>query len=357
MASLASLVIPPGSSARRPSPSRSRTTTKGGPHQSPSPRLPPAVSGEVGLESKSNPSLNRAGSTGRLSQTLSLGSLTAVGALAAQPFLGKAGSTGRLPASPGGWSDAAAEEMEEKGLRLTEDGKRFRVGPRSRAEQGVARETAMMFIREMEDKKAVVHLEAFDNAIKAMHEFPTDLEVQTKGCFAMAYNSLTHSRKVLKAGGLEAVLAAMKTFPKEERLQLEACECLRYLTVRGDDMKRVMKAGGLEALFMAIRNNPKAVYLQQEATGALKNIAAREPQAVLGNGGLEQVNRIMDLCPKHSWMQMWGCQAMRNFAEFDARRVDNGAGFRRVDTAMQKHKRADTVQRAGIQALRLKPPS
>lgn len=304
--------------------------------------------GSSGAPASPGATIGRASSLSKLSQA----SLRPLSGSSQGATLSRAGCAALvLPASGG---EAGVDE-EDDGIRQVPGGPRYRVGPRVRPAQGLARERAIYVIREMEDKKAVHHAEAFDNCVHAMTQFPSDVEVQTKGCFAMAYNSVTNSRKVLRAGGLEAVLAAMKRFPKEERLQQEACECLRYLTVRGDDMKRVLQAGGQEALFAAMRNNDKALWVQQEACGALKNIAAREGQAVLNAGGLEQVMKVMDMCPRYSWAQMWGCQAMRRFAEHDARRVDDAGGFSKVGTAMQKHERSDLVQSSGSEALKLMP--
>merc|ERR1719401_2618375 len=104
-----------------------------------------------------------------------------------------------------------------------------------------------------------------------MRQFPTDMEIQRFGCFAMAFGSVTNARWVLRAGGLELVIAAMSRFPKDERLVQEACEALRYMTVRGDDTRAVIKAGGLDAVVNCMGINGEAEWVQQEGMGVLKN--------------------------------------------------------------------------------------
>ena len=64
--------------------------------------------------------------------------------------------------------------------------------------------------------------------------------------------------KVAAAGGIKAVVAAMKTHACVADVQLVGCSALRNLSAPGVNEKRVAAAGGIDAVVAAMRAHATA---------------------------------------------------------------------------------------------------
>jgi hypothetical protein len=75
-------------------------------------------------------------------------------------------------------------------------------------------------------------------------------------------------------GGVEALAKMLKTFPKCQRLQKEACCALCNLTCCSIGKTKIIESGGIEVVLAAVRNNLYSAFLCQQACWVLLNIAS-----------------------------------------------------------------------------------
>lgn len=223
------------------------------------------------------------------------------------------------------------------------------------------KDVALAAFEELERPRAANQVEPFMKAVTAMSQYREDYSVSRKGCFAMAYGSFSSSRQVFEAGGLQAILNAMRRHPMDERLQAEGLEALRVLAEQPDGAEEVLAAGGLQAAITSMGILPEAQWVQQEACGflcALTTCADGRKQ-LLRSGALEAVLRVMEGFPRATWVQMWGCLVIKRLAEVDPRGVDACGGFEAADRARSSktNLKAEAVQLAATEALRLRPHS
>lgn len=217
-------------------------------------------------------------------------------------------------------------------------------------------EEALKAFAVLEDPLTNLLVEPYVTAVEAMGRCMSNLKVQRAGCFAMAFGSVTWSRFVLKAGGLEAVIAAMSQHARDERVQADGCEALRLLSEAAGGATRVLAAGGLRAALSAMMALGECAVVQQEGLGVLRSISAREATAVINAGGLEAVLRVMEMFRQYSWVQMWGVQALLHLAAVDPRRVYNANGFESAAAAVKRHPDCEVLQRVGSTLSPLRPP-
>jgi hypothetical protein len=100
--------------------------------------------------------------------------------------------------------------------------------------------------------------------------------------------TLEESPAVITAiGGVEAVVLAMKTFPKCRELQYSASIALLYFTRCNIGMKRVVETGGIKVLLAAVNNHLDSYDpICEMACWALRNIA---------NGSKENMGLLISL--------------------------------------------------------------
>ena len=98
----------------------------------------------------------------------------------------------------------------------------------------------------------------------------------------LAYENDASKRRVLEAGGVEAVVTAMTTFGDNAQVQRQACGAVAVFAVHsslGDAPRaRVVAAGGLGAIMSAIRRWPGDGALVQQGLKALTSLLA-SPEA------------------------------------------------------------------------------
>jgi hypothetical protein len=89
-------------------------------------------------------------------------------------------------------------------------------------------------------------------------------------------------------GGAEAVVKAMKTFPKCKRLQEVACAALHNLINKNvTAKKKAIESGGIEVVLAAINNHLGSSFVCERACKALLNIV---------NGSKENTVLLISLC-------------------------------------------------------------
>jgi hypothetical protein len=75
-------------------------------------------------------------------------------------------------------------------------------------------------------------------------------------------------------GGVEAIVKVIKTFPKCQSLQMNACSCLVNLVLCSIGRKKAAASGGIKVVLATINNHLGSVVICQRACLALANIAS-----------------------------------------------------------------------------------
>ncbi|EKX50670.1 hypothetical protein GUITHDRAFT_135286 [Guillardia theta CCMP2712] len=156
---------------------------------------------------------------------------------------------------------------------------------------------------------------AIDLMVECMKFHAGDADVQSSCCIALAsYIELAigdylapvpyqpkSAARARQAGGAEAVVTAMKRFPKKRELQECACAALR--SIGGDQeagVERVRNAGGIEVAIAALRNHGKNLKVAEQAFSLLFSLWGEgEMQTCRMFGEAGAIEAIMDTMLMH----------------------------------------------------------
>ncbi|OLP97984.1 Protein aardvark [Symbiodinium microadriaticum] len=200
----------------------------------------------------------------------------------------------------------------------------------------ITREEALETMKMLEDPLYAREVVAYINAARAAAQFLADEEIQYSFCFAMSFSATRYPNIVLKAGGLPRILDAMKKFPKNIRLQAEACEALRNIAEMPDGADTLLSTTALEDVMNSMRMNAQAEWVVQEGCGLVCRMITESDDArdrLFKGEGLRIIMDCMEAFPRASWVALWGVQALRRFAELDAKRVQDAGAFDLVQRA------------------------
>ena len=108
--------------------------------------------------------------------------------------------------------------------------------------------------------------------VQAMRIYEEEIDVLQKACVALGSLVLDagHRARVVRAGGIDAVVSAMAAHPADELLQRHACRVLAHLS--DDDARActtIARVGGLEAVTSAMRTFDRALQLQRSGCAIL----------------------------------------------------------------------------------------
>ena len=227
----------------------------------------------------------------------------------------------------------------------------------------ITREEALETMKMLEDPLYAREVVAYTNAARAAAQFLADEEIQYSFCFAMSFSATRYPNIVLKAGGLPRILDAMKKFPKNIRLQAEACEALRNIAEMPDGADTLLSTTALEDVMNSMRMNAQAEWVVQEGCGLVCRMITESDDArdrLFKGEGLRIIMDCMEAFPRASWVALWGVQALRRFAELDAKRVQDAGAFdlvQRARTSKVFAKGCPAVRNATADCLKLQPPS
>ncbi|XP_065845792.1 uncharacterized protein [Oscarella lobularis] len=161
--------------------------------------------------------------------------------------------------------------------------------------------------------------------------------------------------KVLRDGGVGAVLDALRRFAENACLQAKGCATLGHLAATEELARAVAAAGGVQQSLQALRHFPNDVDVQKAGCHALANMSLEECVAddVVANGGLELMLAAIARFPDDAELQDSACRAIGSLAANDGlcRQVATAGGMRVVLEAMKKHKESDLVQECGCWAI------
>jgi hypothetical protein len=177
------------------------------------------------------------------------------------------------------------------------------------------------------------------------------------------------------AGGIEAVLSAMKRHVDMLVVQERGCYVLWQLSaakqgcgvtrssgVAADlspDVKAsIVAAGGIDAIVSAMRRHSDDAAVQEWACRALQRLAARNVANQVAIAAADGVVAVVDAMRRHTAVadvSEWGCAALRSLAyghEGNQVAIAAVGGIETVASVMQRHADAAGVQQHGLGALR-----
>ena len=117
---------------------------------------------------------------------------------------------------------------------------------------------------------------------------------------------------VAKAGGIEAVVAAMCAHSSNADVQCNGCKSLINIAVNTETQVQAAKAGAIGTVIRAMRSNPSRVDLLQFACWALENIVGHTENCFLfaTAGGIETVISAMMSNSSSEELQLHGINVL-----------------------------------------------
>ncbi|KAE9039815.1 hypothetical protein PR001_g5255 [Phytophthora rubi] len=148
-----------------------------------------------------------------------------------------------------------------------------------------------------------------DPVVAAMKLFQLEPKMQEASCVLLtnlAHNCETNRKRILDGGGIDAVLQAMQTFPENPGVQKRSCWAL--LTLAGSDLlcDSIAMRGGLGAIIAAMLNCPADDHVQYYGSWALVNLLSgtERVQAFARREGVREVAEAAHACfPEHEGIQ------------------------------------------------------
>lgn len=119
--------------------------------------------------------------------------------------------------------------------------------------------------------------QASEQVVNAMLKFPKDATLQLFGCGALCNLASLPSQQasLIKVGGVDAVIAAIKLHPKDQEILLKACLCLYNLAASSEVYRKhiIQRSGGMVLAEVQVRlDDHKESPAKEAATLALINL-------------------------------------------------------------------------------------
>ena len=149
----------------------------------------------------------------------------------------------------------------------------------------------------------------------SMNAFPNDPEIQEFACSALWYLAATDDSAVASAG-LSEVPKAMQALPMATKVQQNACGLLRSLAENDAICAGIVRAGGVLAILTAMRNHTNASMVQGLACGALSNLARADAALICQQGAIVDIVAAMKAHRDVLRVQEQGCAAIWNLAQY-----------------------------------------
>lgn len=194
--------------------------------------------------------------------------------------------------------------------------------------------------------------------VMAMRAHPANSAVQEAACGAL--KSLAASEEIRSkpfcSRAIEAVVVALKAH-QGAKLAEEACGAVCNLAVNNPGNKQsIADAGGIDAVVTAMRAHLQLTGVQEAACAALWSMASdseENQRLIVDAGGITAVINAMNAHPQVVEVQMVGCAALRNLAELEENEevVASAGGIEAVLQALRVHGNSSTVQEVGCEAL------
>ena len=109
-------------------------------------------------------------------------------------------------------------------------------------------------------------------AVAVMSESISSADLQERACKMLWYLSWAQAEnqvKIASAGGIEAVVGAMRQHLAVAGVQEQGCWALSNLAANADNKVKIASAGGIEAIVRAMTQHPSAAGVQEGGCGGL----------------------------------------------------------------------------------------
>eukprot|EP01116_Phalansterium_solitarium_P021126 TRINITY_DN6465_c0_g2_i1.p1 TRINITY_DN6465_c0_g2~~TRINITY_DN6465_c0_g2_i1.p1 ORF type:complete len:891 (+),score=109.72 TRINITY_DN6465_c0_g2_i1:269-2674(+) len=197
-------------------------------------------------------------------------------------------------------------------------------------------------------------IEAVVAAMKAHRDSP-DVQQAACGALAAAYSD-DFRATISEAGGMDAIITALNAHRGCAAVQEAACRALAHASygdVDDDCGGLVARAGGIEALVAALNAQPDSAAVQIMGCWALRNIAAAEGHEAKLAQAIESVVAAMDAHRGDADVQEMACVLLDVIAATaeNAVKVVEASGIEAIVAAMSAHRASDAVQARACGAL------
>ncbi|OWZ23859.1 Serine/threonine protein kinase [Phytophthora megakarya] len=156
------------------------------------------------------------------------------------------------------------------------------------------------------------------SVLTLMYQQKSSLVLQLECCKCLSVVVFNHDRNrliVVAEGGVDPVLAAMKNFQAEPKMQETSCVLLTNLAHNCEtNRKRILDAGGIEAVLQAMQSFPENCGVQKRSCWALLTLAGSDLMCdnIAMRGGLGAIIAAMLNCPTDEHVQFYGSWALVN---------------------------------------------
>mmetsp|Transcript_65616 Transcript_65616/g.181170 ORF Transcript_65616/g.181170 Transcript_65616/m.181170 type:complete len:533 (-) Transcript_65616:124-1722(-) len=205
------------------------------------------------------------------------------------------------------------------------------------------------------------HLD-LERVVKAMRDERTSSDAQIRGALALAFVAYRSDRgreAVVDAGGVEALVAAMKAHQGDTKVQEQCCGTLGNIAAgeAPECQDTIVEAGAIKQLVEAMNRNQDSPNVQEGAMRTMANVAvgqASRKDDVIGAGALEAIVRAMDKHKARAEVVEAGARVLATVAFGSDKRKDDViamGGTAAVVHAMKAHVDNEDVQESGCICL------
>lgn len=121
------------------------------------------------------------------------------------------------------------------------------------------------------------------------------------------------SEKICLAGGCELVVSALRNHCGNYKVGDTCCRALCNICLHPSSKETIDVAGGVEAIITAMKASPDMVVMQQMACMVLRNMSVNNKETcdkIKRNGGYHHLKRILEAYPDEADLQEQGCTVL-----------------------------------------------
>ncbi|KAL9188497.1 hypothetical protein ACHAXT_006875 [Thalassiosira profunda] len=172
----------------------------------------------------------------------------------------------------------------------------------------------------------------FDSlVIEAMNAYPDSEELQESACtflLNLGCSSLEASEEICSVGGIEAIVAAMRTIPTSASLQQASCGALSALMKEDAHKSIAASAGAIDAVICLIVTHLDQVEVLENAVQVMANLSSVQQctKTIADAGGISTVVELMKAHPCSLELIHSASEFLRNMALVDPEYANEACG-------------------------------
>jgi len=147
----------------------------------------------------------------------------------------------------------------------------------------------------------------------------------------------------------------MKAFPRTPGVQYNACGVLYKLTRDETICPKVVRSGGVLAILTAMRNNPDKSQVQEMACAAIAGLCKTDAALICRQGGIADIVAAMKTHLQVALVQEAACGAIWKLAinskDEGRERIRRDGAIAAVEASMATHRTNDLIHTYGNDAL------